>query len=69
MYTIENSGILHNWRFVLGDIVAVELSLFLSYLLREYLGGIVNNSYYFFLGLASIFILIALAFFQRTIVL
>lgn len=64
MYTINNSGVLENWRFLMGDVIAIELALLLSYLLRGYIGDIGNASYYLVLGVLSIVLLIALAFFS-----
>lgn len=42
MYERYDNGIFHNWPYLIGDIVSIELALLLAFILRSLEGAVMN---------------------------
>lgn len=65
MYIIKTSGILHNWRYLIGDIIAMELALLASIIVRRNMEPVLYETYYIPFGVALIFLVLTVAFFSE----
>lgn len=63
MFEKDDRSVLSNWMFLVGDVLALELGLMISFFTRELLrGGGLYSPYYILLGFGIAFIVIFIAF-------